>query len=93
MPRECTTIDAAGPGVRASEMSDGTKQDELARKARKHFLADERARDIEQRVENEKRRHGEMVAKTARLREQRLAKEAAERGVASKAEPSKRGRK
>jgi len=66
-------------------MSDGDKnRAELSGRARRLFLEEERAREGAQRVAEEKRRHDQMVAKTARLRELRLAKEAAERRSAAK---------
>jgi hypothetical protein len=72
----------------ASEMSrGGTKQQELARKAHTHFLAEGRAREAEHRIKNEERRHDEMVAKTTRLRELRLAREAALREAKAKVKP------
>ena len=66
-------------------MSHGTKQEDLAHKAHAHFRADERAREIEHRIKSEEHRHDEMVAKTTRLRELRLAKEAAEREAKTRA--------
>ena len=51
----------------------------------------ERQLQSEQRVADEEKRHGDMVAKTARLREQRLARDAAE--AATKKEKAKPKRK
>ena len=70
-------------------MGGGTsKKQELARQTRKAeqaFTKDERDRKI---LDEERGRHDRMIAKTAKLREQRLAKEAAEREAApSKPEP------
>jgi hypothetical protein len=62
-------------------MSHGTKQEDLAHKAHAHFVADVRAREIDHLIKSEERRHDEMMAKTARLRDLRLAKEAAERNA------------
>ena len=74
-------------------MNKYTKQEDLAHKAHAHFVADIRAREIDHRIKSEEHRHDEMVAKTARLRELRLAKEAAERKAASKVKSGKRARK
>jgi hypothetical protein len=74
-------------------MSGHTRQEDLAHKAHMHFVADVRAREIDHRIKSEEHRHDEMVVKTARLRELRLAKEAAEREVAWKTKPAKRTRK
>ena len=63
-------------------MSQSTRQQELARKARNAFLKDERERQIDQRIADEAKRQADTAAKTARLRELRLAKEAAERAAA-----------
>jgi len=64
-------------------MNPGTsKREELARqtqRAEQAFTKDERDRQI---LDQERGRHDRMVAKTAKLREQRLAKEAAEREAA-----------
>ena len=65
----------------------------LTQKAHAHFVADKRAREIDHRIKSEEHRHDEMVAKTTRLRELRLAKEAAERKAASKGKSGKRARK
>ena len=53
--------------------------------ARRTFLEEERVRDSERRVEEEERRRKQMVAKTSRLRELRLAKEAEQRIAAAAA--------
>jgi hypothetical protein len=74
-------------------MSHDTKQDELARRARQAFLKEERHHQVEQQIVDEAKRQADTAAKTAKLREQRLAKEAAERDVASKTKPAKRARK
>ena len=74
-------------------MSHGTKQEGLAQKAHAHFVADKRAREIDHRIKSEEYRHDEMVEKTTRLRELRLAKEAAERKAVSKGKSGKRARK
>jgi hypothetical protein len=63
-------------------MSQSTRQQELARKARNAFLKDERERQIDQRIADEAKRQADTAAKTTRLRELRLAKEAAERAAA-----------
>ena len=55
-----------------------SKREEAEHKARMLFLKGERAKAGARRVEDEARRHEQMVAKTKRLRELRLAKEAAE---------------
>jgi hypothetical protein len=71
-------------------MSHGSKQDELARRARQAFLKEERVHESERRIVDEQRRHDDVVAKTTRLRDQRIAKEAAEREAASKTKPVER---
>jgi hypothetical protein len=73
----------------AEEMSHGTKQDELARKARQAFLKEERDHQVEQRIADEAKRQTDTAAKTAKLRELRLAKEAADCAAAPKAKPRK----
>jgi hypothetical protein len=61
-------------------MTRGTKLDEmLKRNARRAFLEEERVQQSEQRVIDEEKRQAANAAKTAKLREQRLANEAAER--------------
>jgi hypothetical protein len=65
-------------------MSQSTRQQELTRKARNAFLKDERDRQIDQRIADEAKRQADTAAKTARLRELRLAKEATERAAAPK---------
>ena len=69
-------------------MSHRTKRDEAERKAQRFFLEDDRTRWIE----GEARRHDQIVAKTKRLRELRLAREAADRVAAAKAKARKRDR-
>jgi hypothetical protein len=60
-------------------MTRGTKLDEmLKRNARRAFLQEERVQQSERRVIDEENRQATNAAKTAKLREQRLAKEAAE---------------
>ena len=64
-------------------MSRGTKLDEmLKRNARRAFLEEERVQQNEQRVIDEEKCQAANAAKTAKLREQRLANEAAEREAA-----------
>jgi hypothetical protein len=64
-------------------MTRGTKLDEmLKRNARRAFLEEERVQQSEQRVIDEEKRQAANAAKTAKLREQRLANEAAEREAA-----------
>jgi hypothetical protein len=51
----------------------------------------ERVEQSEQRrLADEEQRHGDMLAKTASLREQRLARDAAEAETAKKAKPNRR---
>lgn len=54
---------------------------------RKVFLQQERDREAQQRIVSEAKRQADVTAKTARLRELRLAKEAAELGEAKKPVP------
>ena len=64
-------------------MTRGTKLDEmLKRNTRRAFLEEERVQQSEQRVIDEEKRQAANAAKTAKLREQRLANEAAEREAA-----------
>jgi hypothetical protein len=65
----------------------GSKQDELTRKARQAFH-EERVHQNERRRIEEEQRHADMLTKTERLRELRLAREAAEqKAAAAKAKP------
>jgi len=74
-------------------MTRGTKLDEmLKRNARKAFLKEERVQQNEQRIVDEEKRQAANAAKTAKLRELRLAKEAAEREAAAKWKPRKASR-
>jgi hypothetical protein len=59
-------------------MTHQTHEQRLSGEARRRFLAEERERAAEQRVQDEQKRQAKTTAKTARLREQRLAREAAE---------------
>jgi hypothetical protein len=69
-------------------MSHGTKQDELARRARQAFLKEERHHQVEQRIVDEAKRQADTAAKTTKLRELRLAKrEAAAKGKPRKSAP------
>jgi hypothetical protein len=66
----------------------GSKQDELTRKARQAFHEEERVNQNERRHIEEEQRHADMLTKTERLRELRLAREAAEqKAAAAKAKP------
>jgi hypothetical protein len=67
----------------------GSKQDELARKARQAFLKEERVRESERRIADEKKRQAATSAKTAKLRGLREARDAAEREAAPTATTSK----
>ena len=70
-------------------MSDDDKRraDAAAKRAANLF---ERQQQNERRVTDEEKRHNDMVAKTARLREQRLARDAAGTEAAKeKAKPSR----
>jgi hypothetical protein len=71
-------------------MSRHSKEQQLVRKARQAFLKDERDRQIEQRIAGEAKRLADSAAKTAKLRELRLAKEATERAAASTPAPKRR---
>src|SRR5215469_956908 len=79
----------AGRGE-AAQMSE---EEELARrraKAERSFLQDRKDHDV---LEGEHQRVAKTAAKTAKLREQRLAKEAAELNGAPKAKPRTRRQK
>ena len=58
---------------------DKPRADAAAKRAANPF---ERQQQSERRVTDEEKRHNDMVAKTARLREQRLARDAAEEKTA-----------
>jgi hypothetical protein len=66
-----------------------TRQEDLTRKAHTHFVKEERAREKERGIKSEERRHDEMVAKTAHLRELRLARERETREAQAKVKPEK----
>ena len=68
----------------------GSKREEAEHRARRLFLKEERANASAHRVEDEARRHEQMVAKIKRLRELRLAKEAAERDAVATGKSRKR---
>ena len=73
------------------EMSDDPKRraDVAVKRAAQLF---ERQQDSDRRIVEEENRHSDMLAKTARLREQRLARDAAEAGAAkNEAKPKRRG--
>jgi hypothetical protein len=63
----------------------GSKEDQAKRKAERVIHEAERVLQREQSAAEENRRHEAMLAKTNRLRELRLAREAAE--AAAKAKP------
>jgi hypothetical protein len=63
-------------------MSHGIKQDELKRRAQLAFREETTAHQRERPLLEQEVRHEDMLAKTANLRERRLAKEAAEREAA-----------
>lgn len=54
-------------------MTRGYKQKQTEHTARRAALLFEREQQSDQRIADEERRHSDMVAKTALLREQRLA--------------------
>jgi hypothetical protein len=63
-----------------AQMSQEAKQDYLKRMAAKAFADDLHGRQWGSMGNEEERRHGDMMAKTNRRREPRLARDAAERG-------------
>ena len=65
-------------------MTDPIQQRRLDHAARRAALLFERQRDSAERVAAEESRHNAMVAKTARLREQRLARDKAVAETAKK---------
>jgi hypothetical protein len=77
--REASRRAPQGEGLSEDVTRPTSKEQELARAARKVFLKDERDRQVDQRIADEAKRQSDTAAKTARLRELRLAKEAAER--------------
>ena len=58
--------------------------------ARRAALLFERQQESDRRIAEEGKRHSDMLAKTTRLREQRLARDAAEAETAKKAKPNRR---
>jgi hypothetical protein len=71
-------------------MSDSTREQELAREARNVFVKDEEARRSDAVLAEEERRRAAAAAKTAKLRELRLIKAAAERASAPQKKPKRR---
>jgi hypothetical protein len=65
-------------------MTSESKQIRLGEAARRAALLFERAQQSGRRIADEEKRHGDMLAKTVRLREQRLAREKAEAEAAKK---------
>jgi len=63
------------------------EEQKLASAMRRRSIADERTRDAEQRVAEEAKRQTRNSEKTARLRELRLVKEAAEREARARPQP------
>jgi hypothetical protein len=63
---------------RECHVRDQQMEEQIRRKAEQVFQEAERAQQSERRVMDEKHRQDEVHAKTKRLREMRLAKEAAE---------------
>jgi hypothetical protein len=75
-------------------MTSVKKQQGLDAAAKRAARLLERQQIIDQRVADEERRHSNMLAKTTRLREQRLARDAAEteaEAAKKKAKPKSRG--
>jgi hypothetical protein len=83
--------EAKAPASKAenSQLTDGEQR--LANAMRRRVIADGRAREAEQRVADEASRLADTAAKTAKLRQLRLAKEAAQRDAALKVKPVKTG--
>lgn len=72
-------------------MSD-SKQIQLKQAAKRSAVLFERQQIIDRRVAEEEKRHSDMLSKTARLRKQRLARDAAEEKTArSEANPKRPG--
>jgi hypothetical protein len=75
-------------------MSHLTDEKKLENAAKRQLVAEERARQVDQRIADEAKRQSHNATKTAKLRELRLAKEAAEREAAvPKVKPRKRSPK
>jgi hypothetical protein len=68
-------------------MSHSTREQEIARRARQAFVKDEQMRRSDAVLAEEDMRRAAASKKTARLRELRLAKEAAERTASPKQKP------
>jgi hypothetical protein len=66
-------------GREVTEMSDDAKRQSnvAAKRAAQLF---QRQQDSDRRISEEEKRHNDMLAKTARLREQRLARDATQAG-------------
>ncbi len=60
-------------------MNDAKRQPDVAAKRAAQLF--QRQRDSDRRISEEEKRHSDMLAKTARFREQRLARDAAEAGA------------
>jgi hypothetical protein len=71
-------------------MSESTREQEFARMERQALLKDEQMRRTDAVLAEEDRRRAADAAKTARLRELRLAKEATERATAPQKKPKRR---
>ena len=69
-------------------MSD-SKQIQLKQAAKRAAQMFERQQQTDRRIAEEEKRHSDMVAKTSRLREQRLARDAAASGGAKNEEKPK----
>ena len=69
-------------------MSD-SKQIQLKQAAKRAAQMFERQQQTDRRIAEEEKRHSDMVAKTTRLREQRLARDAVASGGAKNEEKSK----
>lgn len=73
-------------------MSD-SKQIQLKQAAKRAAQLFERQQQTDRRIAEEEKRHSEMLAKTTRLREQRLARDAVASAVAKNEEKPKTSRK
>ena len=79
-----TPAQPSGPRPPEVEVMSDSKQIQLKQAAKRAAQMFERQQQTDRRIAEEEKRHSDMVAKTTRLREQRLARDAAEAETAKK---------
>jgi len=78
--REAKAAAETATGAEKVELTEGEQK--LANATKRRLAAEQRSLDAEQGIANEAKRQAHNTAKTTRLRQERLAKEAAEREAA-----------